>query len=398
MNGLKTKFYDVFLSKFVMIIIELLILLSYCYLFGNKTIESFVDTSCIVVSVLVFIAYIFNKKISRFNVYFFIYIMLLIISSYIGKYSTIELAIKTYYKIIALTCLMDLGFKKKCRNTIFSGYFVLSLLIIINFYTIIRYPNGMYESLTYETNWFLGYDNLHICFYFPTLMFMILANKLYGKKIYFLNSIIWLMIAFSVYYCFSANTVVVFTLFMVYLLFSRNIDKIKSLNIKNYFIGYVISFFVIVVARVQNIFSWFVVTVLKKDLTFTGRTKIWDKVMSLIREEWFLGYGKETTAIVTSKLGKLAYTHAHNTILDIFYKGGIIGLVSFFYVLYSVMKQLYKYRDSRIAKVFSMVLLCFFIMMLFEARQEKIGLYIVFITCYNVGEIINLLDNKEEIK
>ena len=70
-------------------------------------------------------------------------------------------------------------------------------------------------------------------------------------------------------------------------------------------------FYGIVLLRLQNIFSFIIQNILGKDLTFTGRTRIWDNAIEFIKARFIIGYGKETGAVIASKLGDIKFTHAH---------------------------------------------------------------------------------------
>ncbi len=82
-----------------------------------------------------------------------------------------------------------------------------------------------------------------------------------------------------------------------------------------------------------------VLTSLGRDITFTGRTEIWDAVAAKIQQRPWLGYGYETfwlggwegeTADVWRELGEgFEATHAHNGFLQIFLGLGLIGMVIF---------------------------------------------------------------------
>jgi exopolysaccharide production protein ExoQ len=82
-----------------------------------------------------------------------------------------------------------------------------------------------------------------------------------------------------------------------------------------------------------------VLTSLGRDITFTGRTEIWDAVVGKIQQRPWLGYGYETfwlggwegeTADVWRELGEgFEATHAHNGFLQICLGLGFIGMVIF---------------------------------------------------------------------
>ena len=264
---------------------------------------------------------------------------------------------------------------------------------MINFYTIIKYPNGLYLTDLYSSNWFFGYDNTHIFMYLPALILMFCTKKIFKPY----GILLFLVITFSVFKCFSANSVVAYSIFLLYFIFNRYVSKIKILNIKSFFFIYIILFFLFVKLRIQNLFEWFIVGVLKKSLTFSTRTFIWDRVEKLIIKHPFLGYGQESNLTIVSKLGDPHYTHAHNTFLDVLYKCGLFGFVFHLLLIILPCKELYKYKDYFLTKILSILLFSAMIMMIFEARQEKIGLYLILVLSYNIGNIITSFNHSENL-
>ena len=103
-----------------------------------------------------------------------------------------------------------------------------------------------------------------------------------------------------------------------------------------------------------------------------------------------MGYGIENTEIFRKKMNGEFFTHAHNTIYDILYKGGILALLSHFALLIEAIRSLYKNKNSDLAKIASIFILGVLITMNFEAREEKMGLYIILCICFNIGKIIKL--------
>ena len=379
---------DFLYSRVVSFLVLFIICLSTFSLTPLPIFSEIINKITLVVCFGVFFIYLLNGKYSKFSILLMLFWVLLFLSSYLGEYSSIKLAFTSYYKFMAIVFYLDYGLNHYCEKVISSLYYVLYLLIVINFYTLIKYPNGWYSSSNYANNWFFDYDNLHIFMYFPAILIMYVRNYIKDKKISIGNATLMLMITYGVYYCFSANTVVAYTLFLVYLFFKKFFDSYEILNSKTYFIIYLVIFFAFVLFRVQDLFAWLIVGILGKSLTFTNRTIIWDKIISFIKTYPLLGYGREPTDIVTYKLGKSTYTHAHNTILDVTYKGGILSLVVFISLLNIVVKKLYEYKNYSITKLVSFILFCAFIMMNFEARQEKIGLYIILIVSYHIQAII----------
>lgn len=395
---MKNKRLENFLyNRYIGFIIIFVIMLSYCYTKNFPLLDTIISQVTLLFCILIIVFYLLNFEISKISLYFILYLAMLMVSTLLGKNSSLYLLFTQYYRIVAIFFYLDYGLKYYCKNIVNSFYWALSLLVLINFYTLIKFPNGLYASRNHSKNWFFNNYNSHILTFLPTLMFMFIKNKLLDIKLTIYDLSIISIITYCVFKCFSATSVVAYSVLLLYLLFSKYIDKFDIFNIKNYFLIYIAIFFGIIIFRLQNLFSFLIVDILGKNLTFTNRVTVWDNTMNLIKTNWFLGFGKQESLLVTKILGNRYFSHAHNTILDVIYKGGIISLILHFIMLFLPIKELYKYRKNKFAKFISIILFCFLIMMNFEARNEQIGLYIVLVSCYNINYILKNIPKQKEV-
>ncbi len=381
---------DLFLGKYGSFFILSIILISSSCVYAYEPFNEIFKYLTIILFVIILVGYIFYLKLNSFVCLFTIYFLLLVFSTIYNNLSLVTV-FHTYYKTISLILYLDMALRYNCKNVIKNLCYILSLLVFLNFITIILFPNGMFQGNYNSLYWFLGYKNIHILYFLPLIICNIIHNKFRKKKISLLFIFNLLMINFELLYCFSANSLVTFFIFELYLLFPFIYNKFQLTNARRNYLLYFISFILIVLIRIQNIFGWFIEQILHKSLTFTGRTFIWDISMTYINSKKILGYGVEETEIIANKFGNIAFTHCHNTILDLTYKGGIISLIIFSIFLYLIVKKLYKTRHYKISKTLSVALLGIFLMMLFEARQASLGFYIIFIICYHIDIIINKL-------
>lgn len=73
--------------------------------------------------------------------------------------------------VMLISIIFDYGIRTNSKYFLDSLEFYLSLIIYINFITIILYPNGMYLSNSgYFSNWFLGFKNMHILYILPAIL------------------------------------------------------------------------------------------------------------------------------------------------------------------------------------------------------------------------------------
>lgn len=382
------KLYTFVFSDIFIFISYFLLIVSTCYL-PEGIIKNTIDIFCVLISLVIILTYIIRNSYSKFTLAIILFFVMGIISSYLGKYSTIQEFFIRYYKILPIVFFTDMAIKMNKKGWINSLNLVFVILITINFVSMLIYPKGLNVE-NYSNFWFFRYDNTHIFYFLPAICLAFIRQKKWN--------IIYLMIiiSFQVFYCFSANSVFAYTLLLIYVFIINNFTNRCILNSRHYVYIFYGLFIIIIILRLQDMFSWLIIEVLNKDLSFTGRTSIWDKIIELIRYNPILGYGYESPDIISRKLGNAAFTHAHNTILDIVYKGGIISGGIFIYIINIISKELNKFKENYIMKIMSVIFLCILIMFLFEAREDKLGLYILFTIFYNCEKFKHNTSNSEE--
>ena len=383
-NNFKTLFFSC--------IIALIFCLTKCHI-SYSFFKRIIEYLSIIISISIYLIYIKRNKYSKFVITFLLYLIVLILATLLNSNASINIIMKIYFLITAVIMYFDIiDFKKESSKYIIKGwYYAFYLITLINFITIIVYPNGMYKNSIYTNNWFLGYDNTHICFFYSTILFMFLDKYLSKRKYKLFDFTILVLITIQVFYCFSANSIVSFIVFIfltsLFTIKRKNKNSFK-LNIKNFYLINLLFNLFFVVLRIQEKFEWLIVGVLGKKLDFSGRTVIWDKVVSLIRKQTFIGYGQEPVEIISNKLGNAAFAHAHNTILDITYKSGLLGLCLHSALHIQVIKELYSTKNNKLAIYVSILLFSFIILTIMEARQENFNLYLVLIIAFNIKKII----------
>ena len=376
------------IMKFIMYIILIIPFFKPRYLiYGPVNYNTYFTLLLGVALVVIIFLVIIKKKIKKNFFVIVLYFIVLLISTSINN-GDMNNAISTAIQVLTFILVVDYGLKYDTKIFLNAVDLLLYMLVIYNLYTIFMYPNGMYiDSSGYLDNWFLGFKNVHILVILPAITFdFINSYYKYGKLKwwnYFFLIISWI----SVIIVNSSTSIIGLTAVSAFIIFNKLFNKTRILNIKNYTVAYIISFFGIIILRVQNLISFIVVDILKKDLTFTNRVYIWDGVMRLISDKPLLGYGVETSATRMTRIPEQLSLHAHNQILEIIYKSGFIGFTIFVYIVYLAYKELMKYKETIISKFLSIVMFAWMIMMLTEAYAYEYFMYF-FVICFNIGNLV----------
>lgn len=334
-------------------------------------------------SFMIILLWTFKKKyLSKINIYIIIMLVILFFSSLING-TDILFCLKDIIKIFGLSLLTEYGIKYDKNNFIKSASFFLSILVYINLISIIKYPIGLYMNKTgYIENWFLGYKNTHILYILPGILFNFLNGYNKKNQLTIYNYIFFIISFISTLLVNNGTGIIGLFIILLFLLFSKYISKVNIINIKNIIIAYIFLFFGIIIFRLQNIFKFLIVDILHKDLTFTGRTYIWDKAIKMISSKPLLGYGN-----VSFEYNKIIYS-THNMVLGVLHKTGIIGLFLFLCMMFVTIKELYFTRKENVSKLLCVFLIVYLIMMLTESYSFKLFFFILVI-CYNIKLLIN---------
>ena len=131
----------------------------------------------------------------------------------------------------------------------------------------------------------------------------------------------------------------------------------------------------------------FIVHLLHKNITFSGRTNLWDVLFQIIREKPLLGYGVQSEMEAIALTGYKFGTNAHGIVMQYLYQGGAIQLTLYILMLVVIYRRLRRTQDRAITQGISSVLFAFQIMGLAEAYQRHPILFSLYYFAYFAGSI-----------
>lgn len=194
----------------------------------------------------------------------------------------------------------------------------------------------------------------------------------------------------------SSTTAIVVVLIALFVPFRKIISHTPLINEK-FVIGFhTVCFILIIFVRelFQEPLNQIMNVLFGKDATFTGRIYIWRMALARIAESPIWGYGKYETqyAVLPSKY-EYAWTMAHNQILDLMLRGGIIILALWLGVLFVIMRKNQKTK-SVYSKLSTYTMFCLLFFFHTEASTDVIT-YLIFLCLYLIGQKEN---NQNELK
>lgn len=359
-------------------------------------------------SILIFVATILELigdrkvKVQRIFILLFFLMFSLVFSSIINS-NNVSYAFRRMLTVISVCLVTHKNLRENKDQFLKNLYLIFYLCILINFITMLLYPNGIYYTyydyfgtrISYLRHWFIGAGNNLILVFLPALFFDQLRLEGKRKWIDFLSITLWLMVLYGVVYTGAATSLIAVVLFIAFVILIER-KNIPTPSLKFYIICGLIMFFLIVFFDVANVFSNVLSLLFNADITFTGRTRTWETAIEWIQQRPVFGYGYEYAANMISKFNDNTATHCHNLYLDLCYRSGIVSLVLFLMTLYSCAKPLKQYKNNRLDTLLSFTIFIYLgILFQMEAYFNMNMFYVLLIFAANIRFILFNKKTKE---
>ena len=325
--------------------------------------------------------YLEKRKISTMTISSIIYCLGRFLTTYINS-NNFFLSFTSYslFTIIILFVYIETNIQNNYKN-VFDGLMIYCetityinlLCFFIPSFSKIFYCGYLFQN---ENNHFVYYAlvlTISSIFYY--------INK--DKKSKYRMIILWLIIIICTLYSWSATAVVSLAAFFFALLVSY---KLKIANIVSYIITYYVSFFGIVIYKMQYLFSFIIVDVLHKSLTLSLREYLWDDYKNEIAKSFIIGHGYNAPDLYDVR--QKTHLYAHNHILQELYNGGLIMYLIYIWFVILPAIKLWKYRDNKLSKVLSAIIFA----VLVSSITESLSIFIfilIYSLSYNVEYLIN---------
>lgn len=341
--------------------------------------------------VVLVVVYIILKlgKLNSFIIFLVVFSLITILTSSLNNNITLGI----FYSIITVFgfCALLDYYSKNFQEMIKGLYYLFSSVIILNFILMILYPNGLVLGENYNPIHLLGAKNGIQMVVLPAMTIILIYSYCFYNKLKMFPLLLLLLSLTTLFITSSGTAIVILILVSIFLITYKK----YTFSIKTYLLVYISLYFSIVIFRLQEVlFGNFIVNVLEKDITFTGRTHVWDIVLYYLKYSWIIGYGRGNNIIFT----ETSYLNeAHNGFLEILLSSGVIGLLSFIIILYIVGKKLSKYKKNISSKILTFSIFAYMVIGLTESVFNRIEFWLLLVIAYNVDWIIKKGVNEHHI-
>ena len=307
---------------------------------------------------------------------------------------------------------------KKTQDVLFIMFLILTAMVFIS--TIVLYPRGGLVAEDYGKEWLFGAKNTLRNIFFPAIAMTMIRDCFKGRSMSFSTVFIIVMSFISAILVSSGGTIIslLFLIGVVFVLKKpQRFDAISKIILCG--CAFLDVMFLTAFGFVKDFLSFVSVNFIAFLLpgrplgyiaTLSGRTIVWQGVLSKIRQNFVLGNGSQgnSSEILDFRMsGGYQVTHAHNAVLDIIYRGGAIAAFAMLILLIICITPVFGKKNDKVAySLLGLVLSAFFISgiigELWNAGFFFIMFYCLFISkidnAYTVEKLINLVSAKTNRK
>ncbi|MDU4884834.1 O-antigen ligase [uncultured Clostridium sp.] len=266
-------------------------------------------------------------------------------------------------------------------------YYVFEIFIYINFITLLLFPNGMYSTgVIGETteNWFLGFKNKHLIYFLPSTGITLILCKF--DKVNFRRVLLLIITIISAIYVKSGTGILCLGVLFIIVLIPFIRKKYKIFNMRTYLFVIIIMFFAIPIFRLQYLFSYIIVVILKKDINLTYRTGLWDRALNAISQHPIMGWGEQSYDVKHQLYSSNSIISAHNQILEYLYIGGIILIILYLIINIMLVKKTMRYSRFEVTQIVSALYLALQIALIVEVYVDP-SMYMIYFMVWHIDSI-----------
>lgn len=313
--------------------------------FLNETILlTLINLATILIFLFLLVQVILKKRINTFLCFALLFLLWRIVSSVFFSEGVAD--IYNTLRILSLIMFINLYMKKHAYSVTKSLAILFSVYVVINLISVFLFPSGIVienpRPDVFRGIWFLGNDSQFALYLIPNIIFLLIYYEIRNKKLTLLGYFQFFIIILSIIKINSVTAMLASILTLLFIAIIMIFKKNSFFNFSRFSLVYILVWvFLILMEKlslVQNL-----ILALGKDVTLSGRTRIWEAALNMISESPWYGYGINAQVMLT----KTEFV-AHNILLQIILESGYIGLVLFLICFVLVGLEIKKFRNTKI--------------------------------------------------
>lgn len=278
-------------------------------------------------------------------------------------------------------------YQERYRSIILAILCILSIAIYCQFFQCVTHPDMWLLEETKENHGFIlggNYNQMGSRFIIALTAGMLSIRY---SKWFWLNLVPLFSCCFAILFMVRSMTALS-CLFLFLLFFLIQNKRLLSFGVIGVYVGVILFQAIVCFSGTglenNDLARWFIVDILEKDMTFTGRTEMWDSALRIFANSPIWGYGFVDSDWFQAHMSNRA-VGAHNYILNTLVYGGIMLLTLYFIIAVKSIGNLIRINDVTSLKMIAAFgVMC--IMMLFEVYGTSLVFLLLTIMYYYPGQ------------
>ncbi len=350
------------------------------------------------------IVFIFNnkKKLSFFSAVTMLYFASILLSTFLQGGGNIHTLVSNV-KIMLFVMVTDIEIEKDDYDTINVMWLLVFVFSMINFISLILFPQGVYQvetlwnewgTISSSPYWIFGYKNSHAFWYLLLELLTVLKWHLNPTSKNKLLTYISIAVAITAQLLVASSTATVACVLGAVGAFysvSFKAGNNRNRQINSYWIV-ALNFIIngMMIFGMTRFLGPIIQSLFNKDLTFSNRTNAWAIAFSSFLEKPVFGTGILSADETRKILGSLSYMHAHNEWLQCLWQGGILLFGIVILMLLLIAKQNNEIQNSKLKKMSDIFLMAVFVEMAFEVWLGSHLTWMMLLVIYRIGGLERL--------
>lgn len=300
----------------------------------------------------------------------------LINHGYLSRALIDAISITTYVSVLCL------AIKYNQAGLIYVLRTILVVLVVINFATILFFPEGLSADLyTNKGNplYFMVVDNGSALFLIFSILLFYLDGFNRNGRIVGLNKLCMAVCLFSALFSKSATAIFSVMLLMVSIVLVEKSNLAELTKPKILLLIYLLGFGYLMSMQENALLQYILVHIFDRSTTFTGRYVLWEAALKMIELHPWIGYGKLERDYLLVWGGAAS---SHNLILEILLQGGLVALMLFVGIIIATARRINSKPLRKVTACLILTLLVVLIAALMESTVHSVYIFGTICFCY----------------
>jgi len=277
----------------------------------------------------------------------------------------------------ALMLIFDMGLQCERKSLIRGLAGAYEFWVYLNLFSFIIFPSSFSPRASVK-DWILDSHVFYYRIVFPAFSLALIRHHLLGSKKDWRMLLLASACLLTVYHQQGATALIGIAVFLALLIWYNRRAMPRFTTPLVFTAVSILIFISIQYFNLLNLFESIIVKDLGKNISLSGRTRIWDKTLSILFKNPVTGVGYLPVAYMRDLFWQWA-PHTHNQILELLLHGGFVTLIFYFAALFFSSREAVRHRRNPAVKALSFLLCTFSLMGVVEIFHNDPMYYALFV-------------------